>query len=285
MKIAYVWYTDWREDTRGGLTEGRSAAVPPDEPVPGAQEHENPIAKVVGRSGCGVLGLCVSLPALSADRALVSFDSRFDVGRLEPRDAKPTLAQRDGRAVLRLKQATARNGRESRSNLLKDRGPIQRRYLVVDVRNVGDGAVRVGLRADSPGDGGQSLSVQQISDVNPGERRALLLALDRKMPAKLAEKLFGMRGYPAQLHPDKGINPARIEQVRLFVSQPNRDHVIEVGEVCAGGQYEGKRWFTDDFDKLFPIIDRFGQYVHKDWPGKTKSEADLERRRNERRPI
>ncbi len=28
--------------------------------------------------------------------------------------------------------------------------------------------------------------------------------------------------------------------------------------------------------KLSPLIDRFGQYIHRDWPGKTHSEAQLD---------
>lgn len=30
-------------------------------------------------------------------------------------------------------------------------------------------------------------------------------------------------------------------------------------------------------DRFFPMIDRFGQFIHKDWPGKTYSEGDLAR--------
>jgi hypothetical protein len=36
-----------------------------------------------------------------------------------------------------------------------------------------------------------------------------------------------------------------------------------------------------DAQQLFPMIDQFGQYRHKDWPGKTRQAADLTRRRDE----
>jgi len=36
-----------------------------------------------------------------------------------------------------------------------------------------------------------------------------------------------------------------------------------------------------DASELMPLIDPFGQYVHKDWPGKTKTADDLARRREE----
>jgi len=44
----------------------------------------------------------------------------------------------------------------------------------------------------------------------------------------------------------------------------------------------GMRGYPADDDapgKFFPMIDRFGQYMHKDWPGKTKSEADFAKRK------
>ncbi len=50
------------------------------------------------------------------------------------------------------------------------------------------------------------------------------------------EKLFGMRGYP-------------------------------------GGSRSGR--LPIEHSKFFPMIDSFGQYVHKDWPGKTKSIEDF----------
>lgn len=232
----------------------------------------------------GPVSMCFVLvavrTALSADRPLVTFGAGFDVRQLAPRDVAVQLIPRDGRAVLRLE--TGHREKWPGITFKPAAGSwdlSDHEYLVVEVKNVGEAAVRVGLRADSPGNGGPRSSVQQIFEVNPGEERAVYLPLERKMPARLAGKLFGMRGYPGQLHPDRGVDPARIEQVLVFASQPGRDHVMEIGEPCVGGQYEGQRWFTDDLDQLFPMIDRFGQYMHRDWPGKTKAEADLARHR------
>jgi hypothetical protein len=48
----------------------------------------------------------------------------------------------------------------------------------------------------------------------------------------------------------------------------------------------GMRGFPDvpanvQWEKFFPVIDEFGQYRHKDWPGKTKSAEDLARHKQE----
>lgn len=34
-------------------------------------------------------------------------------------------------------------------------------------------------------------------------------------------------------------------------------------------------WTQLQKDTLFPLIDQYGQFIHKDWPGKTKSDSDL----------
>ena len=64
----------------------------------------------------------------------------------------------------------------------------------------------------------------------------------------------------------------------MFVSQPQEDHAIEIRNLRAGGPSAASRWLTEDIDQLFPLIDRFGQYRHADWPGKIASEADLRQR-------
>jgi hypothetical protein len=38
---------------------------------------------------------------------------------------------------------------------------------------------------------------------------------------------------------------------------------------------------TKEASQLFPLIDAYGQYLHKDWPGKLKSTEDLTQRRDE----
>ncbi len=55
------------------------------------------------------------------------------------------------------------------------------------------------------------------------------------------------------------------------------------GKTAADGKLFGMRGYpsTNDAAQFFPFIDQFGQYKHKDWPGKTKAEADLKVSRDE----
>lgn len=53
------------------------------------------------------------------------------------------------------------------------------------------------------------------------------------------------------------------------------------GETAAGGKLFGMRGYpsTNDAAQFFPFVDTFGQYKHRDWPGKVHSVAELAAKR------
>jgi len=84
-------------------------------------------------------------------------------------------------------------------------------------------------------------------------------------------KLVGMRsGKPGVS--DK-IDPAGVTQLLVFADDPTTDHAIEVDNIRAEGELK-----TMDAETFFPFIDKFGQFIHADWPGKTRDEKDLKKR-------
>jgi hypothetical protein len=107
----------------------------------------------------------------------------------------------------------------------------------------------------------------------------LRVPLTRTADDKLGGKLFGMRGYPVGPSGPGCIDPRRITQLLVFVSQPSADHVFGIQDIRATGSYQPPTAWVTDADPFFPFIDTFGQYRHKDWPGKVKSVADLTARR------
>ena len=54
-----------------------------------------------------------------------------------------------------------------------------------------------------------------------------------------------------------------------------------ISDVRAIGKYTAPTASVSDADPYFPFIDAFGQYRHKDWPGKVKSVEDLASRRDQ----
>jgi len=137
--------------------------------------------------------------------------------------------------------------------------------LVAEVENRGTGALELHLRVDNPGaDGSKNCITRQIS-VPPGQKRSLRIALGRT-----DVKLFGMRGYPPESY--QGIDPAQVTGLIFFVNHPKVDqHWVLQSLTLEAGLPAGT--------PFFPFIDTFGQYIHRDWPGKVHALEELPQRR------
>jgi hypothetical protein len=231
------------------------------------------------------LSLLPRLPVLEAAppadaKELVRFTQDFDPAALQVQDAKAILVEVGDSRVLRVETGHKANwpGVTIASS--------QRAWNVsafasvaLQVRNVGPQKVTVNCRVDNPGVDGAFRRVTGSVTLGPGESKPLVVPLRRGLPAVLAEKLFGMRGYPGGLSKDKGIDATRITRLLVFVSRPKQDHAFEVSEIRATGRYRQPKWLTMTPEQFFPMIDRYGQFVHAEWPGKTHSDEQL--RKNE----
>jgi Beta-galactosidase len=147
------------------------------------------------------------------------------------------------------------------------------------VRNTGSEAVTVHGRADNPGADGVNHCVTGSLDLSPGGEGTLKIRLKRASDAKLEGKLFGMRGYPVAPGGPHTVNASNLTQLILFLNRPAREHVFEVGSIRAAGAYTPPTAWVTDADPFFPFIDTFGQYRHRDWPGKTHSLAEIKTKR------
>ena len=114
----------------------------------------------------------------------------------------------------------------------------------------------------------------------PGQSDNLCVELKRSSGDQLEGKLFGMRGYPVLLGGPGTVDPANVTQILLFVAEPSDEHVFEVSNLRASGRYTPPTAWTSDATPFFPFIDTFGNIGTRDWPGKTKSLADLAAKRH-----
>ncbi|MHC4480789.1 MAG: beta-agarase, partial [Planctomycetota bacterium] len=104
--------------------------------------------------------------------------------------------------------------------------------------------------------------------LDPGQRGTITTAFSRsERRLDAAVELSGMRGLPAVV---PRVEPAHITHLTVFVPRPDRDHLFRISNVRAGGTGE-----VMEAEGFFPFIDEFGQYIHADWPGKTKGIEDL----------
>ncbi|MFQ5869898.1 MAG: beta-galactosidase [Candidatus Zixiibacteriota bacterium] len=216
----------------------------------------------------------------AAEQILFDFKQNFDVRAVEAQDAKVSLSESG--AVLRL--ATGHNIQWPGITLKAPQGQWDLStyaYLALDVENVGSNHVGVFCRIDNPGADGIKNCVTKSIELEPGEKKTLKVFLQRSLPASLSSKLFGMRGYPGGLSKEKGIDASIINQLIVFVNNPTADHVFEISDIRAGGSYVPPKWLSMDENEFFPLIDEYGQFIHKDWPNKTKSIKDLAKRKEE----
>ena len=146
--------------------------------------------------------------------------------------------------------------------------------ILVDVRNVGNNPVNVHCRVDNPGADGTNDCVTRSIALEPGQAGTLRVEMVRKSPPGIS--LFGMNGFPAGIGGGKSsIDPARVNQLIIFLAEPKEDHSFTIARIRAAGKVSR----VPSANRFMPFIDEYGQYIHADWPGKTKGPADLARRR------
>jgi hypothetical protein len=146
-----------------------------------------------------------------------------------------------------------------------------RRAVALDVKNIGNKAVTVACYVENPGANDVENCITGYVQLNPEESKTLKVFLC-VTPWRFTKslKLIGMRGKPGVS--DK-IDPASVTQLLLFAYYPKTDLAIEVDNIRAEGELK-----TMDAETFFPFIDKFGQFIHADWPGKTRDEKDLKKR-------
>ncbi|QNN24957.1 hypothetical protein HED60_22655 [Planctomycetales bacterium ZRK34] len=151
-------------------------------------------------------------------------------------------------------------------------------YLQARVKNTGKHTLNVHLVMDNPGADRTTRTgcVIQSTSIRPGQSEVMKVPVDAHMPDLLKMAFRGMRGKPGDYQTDASgkVAPTHVARISVYVYHPGANYSYEVSELRTGGEPAASKLPTDPA-KLFPMIDRFGQYMHKDWAGKTHSEKDL----------
>ncbi len=139
--------------------------------------------------------------------------------------------------------------------------------LALDVKNSGREPLRV--FADLNGD----TWVRGYVNVAPGKTSTLYIFARRKHLSGTATNTFpGMHGIPGgKMSLWSGLDePLMAGEIKFFVVAPKQVSRFEVGNLRPFGSSK-----LPDLANFFPFIDRYGQFNHKDWPGKTHADADF----------
>jgi len=151
--------------------------------------------------------------------------------------------------------------------------------MLLVLTNHDDRPLTLRCRFDSPGspDIERNFSTSSVT-VAPGETRHYCFNLPMKVPASLNDKFFGMRGNPFTMQSGQKsvFDPQDITKVTLSMNQTGVERRWSVKLIAARPV---KALFLSHVpeDKFFPMIDKFGQFMHRDWPGKIYDDNDLKK--------
>jgi hypothetical protein len=219
-----------------------------------------------------VFGFCATVGVFSAAEqeqqlVLFAFDKNFDPNAVVCADSRVKLAEDNW---LRVETGHSQPWPGITLKAPSGKWDLSKyEWVSLELRNLTDEPLTVNCRVDNPGADGTNNCVTDSISLNPQQSSTLTVRIF-PCPWRLSKplELVGMRGYP--VHSGK-LDPANITQLLVFVSKPQKDHAFAIRNIRAGGAVQ-----TVDADKFFPFIDQFGQYVHRDWLGKTSSVKDLQ---------
>lgn len=154
------------------------------------------------------------------------------------------------------------------------------------------GELPLTIRLDNPGaDPGQSLGIFIDRVKIRGKAPAgYTVALPPALPhgREITSKLTGMKRGPFDITGVVAdLDPAKVVGVAVYLKEPTLDWVWGVRRIVADtdpapppylGGYrwpEVPEWMRMSAAQFFPFIDVYGQFKHKEWPGKTHSDEDL----------
>ncbi len=208
---------------------------------------------------------------------------RFDAGHaLDHAIATPDASiQQDGSTVrVRVSKSDSRPGVDFQPPTgswdVTGLGHVEAR-----VKNIGSRTLNVHLALDNPGADRTERKgcVIQSATIPPGKEQTLRVAITSQPPELLEMAFRGMRAAPGGIGNQQSgrVDPTNVVRISVYVYHPGADCEYEVSELRAGGSPVFP--LPQKLDDLFPMIDRFGQYMHKDWPGKIHSEDDFARQR------
>jgi len=228
--------------------------------------------------------LCTSLyeatfpAARGADpEDLVDLATDSIVRTIAARDAKVSLVDREKGRALRVETGTTDAYPGITIPAPKGTWDLSKRaWISLGASNPGEAEVAVSLRVDQPGaDGTRNCETGSIR-LAPGKSGTIDIPLARKTYPRDAIQFIGMRGNPPV---SPNLDASNVTQVLVFVGRPKRSHVFDIVALRAGGAAAPSTEPADP-KQFFPMIDAFGQYRYRDWPGKIHGIADLVARRN-----
>ncbi len=104
----------------------------------------------------------------------------------------------------------------------------------------------------------------------PNEGKKLRVRLVRRPEDPTFEPFKGQFMYHDAINiRDNTVDPAEIGLIEVWLDHPVRGQVLEIRSIYAAGKGQPASV------PFFPFVDKYGQYIHSDWPGKIYSDRDF----------
>ncbi len=96
--------------------------------------------------------------------------------------------------------------------------------------------------------------------------------------AAITPLLTGMRRTPmSSVGLVAALDPKQVTSISIYLKQPKLDWTWAITRIVAqkGEPRKIEPWMQMTKEQFFPFIDQYGQFKHKEWPGKVHSDAEL----------
>lgn len=232
---------------------------------------------IVRVSGSIFAFIVMALPLVASDRVLVDMSSNAAFETSKAAGSKLSLVTNETGPALRAVLGTTHQW--PGVSFLFERGIDASTHgqLTFQMKNSGESSLRVRCRIDSrPKGSDESASLTRLHDVSlePGKSKEVRIPLIPHIEYEgiSPKDFFGMRGIP--FFSKESMHLENITQILFFVVQDHEPHAFEVGTIRLVGKPSTPSSQPIP-EKVFPFIDEFGQFKHRDWPGKTHSLEEL----------
>lgn len=151
-----------------------------------------------------------------------------------------------------------------------------RAAVEIGIRNVSSSPLTVRASITNPDAKDLAGTCQTAATIMPGQKEVLNLRIVPTPQAPDYEIFRPFFKYYTHLNVrDNTIDPTKVNALTVWIDSPDAGDAIEVSAPrLSGVGHKGSVPF-------FPFVDRYGQYIHADWPGKIYSDADFALRRAE----
>lgn len=204
---------------------------------------------------------------------MFDFDNGFDLSTVQTTDAHVSLIG-NGNKQLLVETGYQAGGPGVTIKRPKGSWDLNPYYHVkMDITNQGEHPAAIIFKVGDPADGMEAWQMEIRFDLEPGETKTVADDI-ATTPWRFAESfpLMGMRAAPGQAKTDL----SAIDQVKITISYPDNKHKLVIDNIRATNPVR-----SVGTEGYLPFVDRFGQYKHADWPGKTLSVDDMRQQATE----